>query len=206
MFIDESSSVMTNLIYGNNGFQMDNMVKDYLINQRHNDVYGLGTGFYDGMLARYNQIQNSEPIRMAKAIYRKMVHGVENYFNDRIVTLDTIGKMQNPPPIMYRYLVANPTVRDLKGKERIVGYSDVYNDPYDVDADIESIPEYRHVMNGIIHKQDGKLIATRYYESANTRSTITPDEQFDIFYSWKNIEHAIASGGDDPTDKDNGSL
>lgn len=206
MFIDESSNVMSNLIYGNNGFQMDNMVRDYLINQRHTNTYGLGTEFYDSMLARYDQIQNSEPIRAAKAIYRKMVNGIDNYFNNQIVLLDTIGKMQNPPPVMFKYLVANPTVRDLRDKERIVAYSNVYNDPIEDVTNIEDIKYYRHVMNGIIHKKDGELNCVRYLESSTTKSTITIEEQLDIFYSWMNINYAILTGNDDPTDNENGAL
>lgn len=206
MLIDQSSNIMSNLIYGENGFQMDREIRSYLINQRHNDAHGLGTGFYDAYIERFDNYQNSEPVRTAKAIYRRIVSGIENFLDDRIVALTSMRRMQNPPPLMYKYLVANPTIRELRNKDRIVGYRDDYNDPYIGVDNIENIKEYRHVMNGIYHNVDGKLIAKQYYEPTDTASTISVEEQFDIFYSWTNINAAILAGKDDPTDKDNGAL
>lgn len=206
MLIDQSSNIMSNLIHGENGFQMDRAVKSYLYDRRHNDVHGLGAGFYDKFIERFDTVQNSEPVRTAKAIYRRIISGIENILDNRIVELTTIGRMQNPPPLMYKYLVANPTIRELRDKDRIVGYSDEYNDPYIGVKNIEEIKEYRHVINGIYQKIGGKILAKQYFETTDNESKISVEEQFDIFYSWSNINTAILTGKDDPTDKDNGPL
>jgi hypothetical protein len=206
MIIDNSANLMMNLIHGENGFHMDRAVREYVEAERYHDPYGLGDSFYSNVLNKIDTIHNSEPVRKAKAMYRKIANNFINSIDDRIVELKSIGRMQNPPPVMYRYLVANPTIRELRDKDRIAGYREVYNDPYGKETNVEHIPEYRHVVDGIYEKQGEEYVAVRYYESKDTQSYLTNEEQFDILFSWYNVKHLFNCGYDDPTDKDNGAL
>lgn len=206
MMMGADSRLMLSLIHGDNGFQMDREVKQYLERERYENRNGFGQAYYSGLIDRFNAIQNSAPVRTAKAMYRQIINKTANIIDSSIVRLNNIGRMQNPPPVMYRYLLCNPTIRDLRYKDRIVGYRDEYTDPYGKDIDVEQIREYRNVVNGIYRKQDDKMVAVRYYEPTSTIAEITIDEQFDIFYSWNRIETELKTGIDDPTDKDNGAL
>lgn len=109
-------------------------------------VSDLGNKFMERAKALYEQAYNSHAVLAAKAAIR----ATKGLFHpNAIVQLDSLDELRSAQPVMQRYLMANPVVRNLYMEQRIDGYSDTYvnvhgkaigHDHYD----------YRRVIDGML--------------------------------------------------------
>ena len=109
-------------------------------------VSDFGAKFIERAKNLYEQAYNSQAVLAAKAAIR----ATKGLFHpNAIVQLDSLDDLRSAQPVMQRYLMANPIVRELYNEQRIDGYSDTYvnvhgkaigHDHYD----------YRRVMDGIV--------------------------------------------------------
>lgn len=167
-----------------------------------NTLTDVGQSFFANTQQLYNQVNNSEVMRIARAAVRT----AKSLFQpNQILSIFDMASMQNAPLVMQRWIMANPTVRELYHKQQIDGYSDSY---VDVSPGIigEQHYDYRRVMTGIVQDVEGTegeedSWKVCYYpdELHEGDKELTHDERVDILSTWSIVEMFVAAGKSDPT-------
>lgn len=178
--------------------------RNYIYEQFNNisqAMTNIGKEFLEESKHIYQQINDSNVIRVAKSALRS----AKNLFSHNTIGfIDTLEAMQNAQPMMQRYIMAEPTIRDLYQQQLCNGYSDSYVDTFP-NTIKENHYDYRKVMTGMIQDmvtEDG----TDTWCSSNYYDELIPDdkpldvmERFDIINTWTLMKMFI-DNGDDPTD------
>jgi hypothetical protein len=130
------------------------------------------------------------------------------YEKDCIRPLSTLKEFQAAQPIMQRWIMANPAVREYHIRQECDGYNKTY-----VDIDPGKIGEdhydYRRVMNGVLQTDDD---AKPFYTIFIADELLAGDreldigEKADILSGWRYVQAIIAEGVDDPTSINGGYL
>lgn len=174
-----------------------------MVNQPTNAISEAGRVFMDRARDVYQQVSGSDAMRRLKGAARQVA---SSWDRDIIKPLSTVAEFQTAPNAMRRWLMAEPTIRSMYHKGRCDGYSDTYRDR-EPDAIGEDHYDYRRVMNGIVEETDEGFYFTEYLEDIyEGEQEFTPEEQFDIVTSWRNMAVLVASGEDDPTSKWNAKI
>jgi hypothetical protein len=143
---------------------------------------------------------------------RKLTRSVKSILHpNTIVPLDTISAVQSAQPIMQRYIMAQPDIRELYFKQLCDGYSDSYSNYWGSDIREEHY-DYRRVMDGIVEvvkvegEEEEMLKVSYYFEDliAGDRH-LDLDEKFTILSAWDVVRNALDSKTD-PTDIFNGCI
>jgi hypothetical protein len=168
------------------------------INNISNTLSEAGKGFFSNVQTLYNNINNSEALRIA----RNAIQNAASLFKpDTILPLSTLEHLQSAGLVMQRYLMANPVVREAYHAQRIDGYSDTYIDLSPNVVGNEHY-DYRRVMNAVVQsdaKDDSWFV--QYYpdELLDGDRELSHDEKVDVIKSWDLAEMFIRAGDNDPT-------
>ena len=165
------------------------------------------TSFIDRAYNAFNEFGGSDALSKARALLN-----VTNTLVDPNVIryLPDIVSVQTAPPLMQRYIMANPLVREWYHDNRLDGYSETYRDAYPSDIG-ESHPDYQRVMDGVCMESDDEDIAftvTMYCDplSDSNEPDLLLEEKVDILNLWDDLERYLKYGDDDPTNPYGGSL
>lgn len=182
----------------------------YLYEQFNNissALSNIGREFIEESKMIYDKINDSNVARVAKAALRT----AKNLFHhNAIYHLDTLESIQEAQPMMQRYIMAEPTIRELYHKQLCNGFSDTYVDAYP-DMIEENHYDYRQVMSGmVVETIDANNEATwysrNYYdELVNDDRELNPVEKIDIIKTWDLMKMFIEEGND-PTDLYGGKI
>lgn len=182
----------------------------YIVNQFggfSNTLTDIGRGFLEASKQIYERINDAEFARKA----REALRSIKNYFKpDGIYYLNNLEDLQNAQVRMQRFIMAEPTIRDLYHNQRCDGYSDTY-----VDVQPGAIGnnhyDYRRVMDGIVqvHELDNgesTFTVNTYLEDLKDGDrNLTFDEQCNILSTWEIVQMYIKAGND-PTNINGGDL
>ena len=143
---------------------------------------------------------------------RKIARTVKSLLHpNAIVSLNTIDQVQSAKPIMQRYIMAQPSLRELYHRQLCDGYSDTYMD-FQPDAVGEDHYDYRRVMEHVIRTEadpvtgEDRLVISHYLEDLHAGDRLLNDEEkFTILSVWDIIDSALAAKID-PTDIFNGNI
>jgi hypothetical protein len=169
-----------------------------------------GARFYQQAQAAFESASNDYAARMVRAAGR----AISNFWmQDRIQTLTEIGQLQHAPPVMQRWIMAEPTVRKLYQDQRIEGYSESYHDAHPGLIG-EAHPDYRAVRNGVIFLDEEPDDEGHVGHTSTTYlNGLLPDddglqfaEQLDIMATWAAVRNHIARGDEDPTSRFNANI
>lgn len=115
-------------------------------NQGLNLLTDVGNRFRQQAVDLYQKLHDPTLEARARAFYRK-AKGITH--PNAILAFDTVGEIQAAKPLMQRFIMAEPSIRELYHKQLCDGYSDSYVD-YEPGKIGEAHYDYRRVMNGII--------------------------------------------------------
>jgi len=112
---------------------------------------------------------------------------------------NSIEQIQAANPIMQRYIMAMPRLRDMFLNDSVEGYSGSYEN-YHGDAIGLTHFDYRRVMDEIVEVHDDHFTYNKFYE-------LIPDqdkeleffEKVDIIRTWNLANQALDAGEMDPT-------
>lgn len=164
-----------------------------------------GKMFISAATDMYNQYNSSEALRRVEAAVRKVSHVFQT---NTIRSIWEIGDFQQAPIIMQRYILAEPTVRQMYLDQRCDGYSNTYVNVHGNDIKDDHY-DYRRVMDGIVQDyvdDDGVTdwTASFYIEDLiEGDRKLSVEEQCCIIDTWEAIRYTISCGEDDPTSPDN---
>jgi len=202
-FVQGGSAVFDSLAYGD----QHPATQEFLQNQCNTSSHVLteaGARFMSGVTDLYNRVSGDGAIRIAKAAARS----VQSIWNsDIIVELTTIGRLQHARPVMQRWIMAEPTVRNLYHQQRVDGYSGSY---VDVNPGLvgEDHYDYRRATDGLVtEREDGIWQAECYFDELLPDDTdLILDEQIEIQSTWAALVDSLRAGKEDPTSVWNADL
>lgn len=157
-------------------------------------------GLTDGI---FGAIDYQEAFRRGRAFGRRVA---TLFMADEIQQFSKIAEFQHAPPVMQRWIMAEPTVRQLYLDQKVDGYSDTYTT---TDHNVGMMHEdYQKVIDGVYREdENGDIVITEFYNLyEEDERPLDLMEQVDILNTWDMLKSYLAKGGDDPTSKYNASL
>lgn len=156
-----------------------------------------GQQFMSNVHQLYEQFSGENALRMLRAAGRAAAHMFQT---DAIRYLGNISDMQYAPPCMQRWVMAEPTIRQMYYDNRIDGYSNSYVDLHPNDMG-EDHYDYRRVMTGVLvfHEDGGYRARTYGDELLGDDYELTMEERADIQDTWWAMRKVIKAGAEDPT-------
>lgn len=153
--------------------------------------------FFANMHDLVERANGEEAMRLARAAIRK---AGSLFQPDRIKSIWDLGGLQTAPMTMQRWIMAEPTVREMYHEQRCDGFADTYIDMEPGKIGDEHY-DYRRVMQGIVvDDPENDWRATIYLDdiAAGDRE-LELDEQIDILNTWDVVAALMNYGIDDPT-------
>lgn len=168
------------------------------------DTFGdFGKRFVNGAQDLYDRFNSDRALELAKAALNQ----VKGLFQaDIIRSISDITQFQIATPVMQRWIMANPMVRELYHEQKVDGYSDTYvdKDPGKVGKDHY---DWRRVDNGMVHVADEGWYADQYAEELRPGDEeLDACDQFRIMSSWHALENLLLQNKKDPTSPWNNDL
>ena len=203
---------MANVIYGDDAifdamlYPEQNVGNVAWINAQFNNLSQTltesGRRFMDTCRDISQNIQNSDIMRRVQIALRQS--GSHNN-PDQIRYLKTLEDIRAATGPMVRYNMAMPDIRELYYKDRCHGYGENYVD-INPKAMRDEDYNYRRVMDGVFHEDNGHMVYKHYYELLHEGDrNLTHFEKFDVINTWDMMRHFV-SRGVDPTDPYEGEL
>lgn len=176
--------------------------KENLNNLYDNIVGSVSSSFLDTTKQMYDNIYNSEAITIARNALSKAT----GFMRPDVIVSTSIEQLNNATGIMQRYIMAEPTIRDMYLNNKCDGYYESYVNSFGDDIK-EDHYDYRRVMDGVMDFEGDHWVITSYTDTTDfiDEEDLSVHDQLDILYTWDNVALAIANG-DDPTNPDKGRL
>lgn len=182
-------------IYGDNSHTVSNYLS-LQMQQMPQMFNAIATKVYNAMMTSYNYVNDA--MTKHRLIGTLQTHGimtVENY----ISPLTTIEQLQQASPVMQRWIMSHPEVRQLYLKQNIDGYSDSYHNVFGKKVGEEDY-NYRRVMDGVL-QDNGKESFTKFYEEELVHGDRKPEhpEKVAILTTYDAIDAILRSSDIDFT-------
>lgn len=149
--------------------------------------------------AVFEQFHGEAAIRKAREISRRIGWV---YKDDCVRPLLDLAELQSAMPVMQRWAMANPRIRELHNRQECAGYAGSYIDVYQGTIGADHY-DYRRVMNGVLRdvegEDDGPLYSIYLDELLEGDRHLDLDEKVDIFMTWDAMNAILDKGIDDPT-------
>lgn len=182
-------------IYGDNSHTVSNYLATQM-QQMPQMFNALSSRIYDAMMTSYNYVTDvMTKHRLIGTLQNNGLHTVENY----ISPLTTVEQLQQATPVMQRWVMSHPEVRQLYLQQNIDGYSDSYHNVFGKGVG-EDDYNYRRVMHGVL-QDDGVHMYTKHYEEELIVGDRMLDhhEQVGILSTYDAIDSILASSDIDFT-------
>lgn len=162
-----------------------------------------GRELFSNAYEKFKEITSAE----SRIRARNAILAATNYRQENVIyPIHNVVDSQTATLTMQRWIMAEPTVRELYHKQQCDGYSSTYVDNHP-DAIGEDHYDYRRVMDGVVDYSGNNVWCKWYMEDlANGDKELMPFEKLSILDSWDVIRNAVNLMNEDPTDPDNGKL
>lgn len=165
------------------------------LNNFSNTITDVGKTWLSGVNDLYESINSSHAAQVA----RSAIRSAAGMFNNRVVELNTIYDFQMAKPIMQRWVMANPVVRERFQQQTCAGYVDTY-----VDVEPGRISEnhydYRQVMTGVVQEDvDGEFVRFYSQDTKEGDTLLQHSDKVTILKAWELAEMFMKEGHKDPT-------
>ena len=190
--------------------QQSPSTQQYIQNQLNycvDNLTDIGRRFLETTQDIYAKINDSNTIRLAKAAVR-MAKGLMH--PNAIVELSSIEETRSAQPVMQRYIMACPEIRQIYHDQKCDGYSDTYTDlqPW---ALADAHYDYRQIMSGIVTEfqyengEDSWKVVTYAHDLQDGDTDLDFSDKVSIMKTGDVVRAAIQAG-QDPTDIYGGKL
>ena len=157
-----------------------------------------GSQFMSRAREVFNSFNGADASRLAKAAANKFNSVFQT---NRIRPLLDLSEMQSACLTMQRWIMAEPTVREMFHRQRVAGFSDSY-----IDMEPDSIGsthyDYQRVMDGMLVETDnGGYEFTHYFDPKHEEDhTLDIVDKVDILSTWDMVKVYLERNEEDPTD------
>lgn len=195
-----SSSAFDYFVFPENS-QSDQSYFQQQVSRFSNTLTDYGRQFMEASKNIYDAINDSEAIRLAKAaLYfsREVLHP------NQIRFLYSVEDIQMAEPVMQRYIMANPAIRQVYETGRINGYSDTYVDSEPGKSGLDQY-DYRRVVDEMVLFNKDNNDEITWGVNTITEELYPTDRNLDflekaaIMAVWGMVEDNLETGMYDPT-------
>jgi hypothetical protein len=157
---------------------------------------GAAAQFFDQARSLYSMINVNDAIQALRNLTVKK----DNVWNtNTILALSTIEQLQTANPIMQRFIMAEPRLRQMYLNNEVEGYSDTHVNLHG-DRIGANHYDYRRVMDEVVIVTDDAMEYNHYYESlAEGDGELTLHEKVDILKTWNMVQQMLDVADEDPT-------
>lgn len=157
-----------------------------------------GRHFFETGRKAFEYVTGAEALRFSSGVLRKVKNMFQkNEFRD----LETVAEVQQSPQVMHRWIMAEPTIRQLMLDQRCCAFEGTYQN---LDGDVigKDHRDYRLITDGLVmdHPEHG-WTQSYYCDAREERPAVdyvNPDMKFTIGSAWDIVEAAVIAGKDDP--------
>lgn len=150
-----------------------------------------------------NQVMSTD---MSIALLSSLEQKSDNAWNTHAVRiLDTIPSFQAAGPVMQRWVMAYPEVRERYLNNSLAGYHDEYVNYYG-DVSGEQHYDYRRVMDGVGKLHNGHYMKKQYHDVLGDDQALTVTQKHTIMKTWQMLQDHLEENDDDPTCQFGGKL
>jgi len=155
----------------------------------------------------YNYVMDTRPWEIAEALTRQATH----MFNPNAIrSLATLADLQTAKPVMQRWIMANPEVREMYHNSQIDGYSATYEDAQPGMIGVNHY-DWRLATTGMVEHNvvddQPSWASTTYVEELIEGDTaLSFQDKCDIKISWAACQHFMQTQQYDPTSVWNNKL
>lgn len=202
LFIEGGVDAFDALLYPEQNPNNDYYIRNQLCNFT-STLTDVGRRFMEEAKNVYEAYNSFEALNAAKMALR----AARNMFRpDTIMYLDELESLQTAKPIMQRWIMAQPDIRELYLEQRCAGYPDSYYNVFG-NAIRDDHYDFRRVMDAVVvDNDDGWYV--RYYpdDLLDGDKDLSHIEKVDILSTWDIVRMFVEQGSKDPTDPYGGSL
>ena len=175
-------------------------------NQLGSYIQNTGNAVAQNVLTAYETYYSDDALRHARTALSK----VKSYFQeDKISELESIYDIQQAGVVMQRYIMSEPTLRQLYHDGRCNGFSGSYIDPFPGQIGDQDY-NYRRVVNGVLNLSEPTEAAPEgnwkfeifVEELMEGDRELALHEQSAIINTWERNRYSLAHSLMDPTSKD----
>lgn len=201
IYSNDPNVAFNTLLFPNQNSANQTYIQDQL-SSFSNTISDVGRNWLSGVTDLYESINSSHAAQVA----RSAIRSATGMFNNRIVELSNIHDFQMAKPIMQRWVMANPVVRERFQQQTCVGYVDSY-----VDLEPGRIGEnhydYRQVMSGVVQIDDeGEFVKIYSQDIKEGDEELQHSDKVTILRAWDLAEMFMKAAHQDPTCPLGGSL
>lgn len=197
-FLSGSRPQQSTLAYFDNQYQNMLAAAQDVGNTALQQIYNIAT-------QTYNYMMDTRPWEMAEALMRQTTHLFDP---NAIRSLWTLAELQTAKPVMQRWIMAMPEVREMYHNNQIDGYSATYEDAQPSKVGIDHY-DWRRATNGMVSMpaESEEWTATTYTEELVEHDReLAFHEKVDIMVTWGQCLHQMHTQQYDPTSVWNNKL
>lgn len=177
----------------------------YIENQINNfssTLTGIGKTFIEQSKNIYDKLNSSDFVNAAHAAIRT----ASGIFNDVIRPMYEVSEFRSAAPLMQRWIMANPIVRESYHRQECAGFVDTYVDLHPNDIG-EKHYDYRRVMDGVVLDDKDGSYAMHYMDDLLPGDVeLSHSEKVTVMNTWELLNMYFKAAKEDPTDPYNGNL
>lgn len=144
----------------------------------------------------YTSISEADAIQ---ALRNLTVKADVSWKGNNIYFCNSIEQLQVANPVMQRYIMAEPRLRELYLNESVEGYNDSYVNHHGDSLGTKHY-DYRRVTDGVVIVHDDHAIVNEFYELIpDTDKELDIFEKADIIRTWNMVNRALDANEMDPT-------
>jgi hypothetical protein len=167
-------------------------------------VRDIGNDFVQNVKRMYDDVQYSNRLNLSEVMKQRFD---KRYRGDIISGCSTIREIQQAPPVMRRWIMAQPDIRDRYNAGGVSGYDKDFVNGYPEQESGSRHYDYRRVMNGVINVVDDVATSTQWIETINQEDDLSTTQKSIIRNSWLVMQKQLEECGlEDPTSIWNGLL
>lgn len=153
----------------------------------------------------YNYVMDTRPWEAAEALMRQATHMFDP---NAVRALHTLAELQTAKPVMQRWIMACPEVREMYHNNQIDGYSATYEDAQPKYIGAQHY-DYRMATTGMVelNEETADWKSTTYFEElVGEDRELSFLDKVDVMISWSQIQHHMRTQQYDPTSVWNNKL
>lgn len=144
----------------------------------------------------YQTISESDAVQ---ALRNLTVKADVSWKGNNIYHCNSIEQLQVANPVMQRYIMAEPRLRDMYLNQSVEGYAGSYEN-FHGDAIGAGHYDYRRVTDGIVMVQEDHAVVNEFYELIpDTDKELDFFQKADVIRTWNMVNRALDANETDPT-------
>lgn len=158
-------------------------------------ISGAAASFFQQASTLYSMISTTDAVQ---ALRNLTVKADNAWQSNAIVELHNIEQLQTAGPVMQRWIMAEPGIRQMYLNGEVSGYAETYENLHGNGIGAQHY-DWRQVMSGIATVADDHFGYTTYVEDTGEDNPLSLYEKVDILRTWQQVQTALSEGEQDPT-------